>query len=196
MRSIAIFAEDFGHEAFLSALLHRLASEHGEQIGLMPRSVRGGCGPVLTQLKQALHDIERGWDPLPDLFVAATDSNCEGYAQRKAALDNVTKGFKTLVVAAIPDPHIERWLLLDSHAFKSILGKGCMAPDLKCDKDRYKLLLRQACMDAGVRPAFGGIEFAEDIVKVMDLRKMETADASLGKLITKLRGWFEKWRMA
>ena len=196
MRKIAIFAEDHGHREFLEALLRRLAFEHNVKIELLPRSVRGGRAKVVSELKQALRDIERGSDSLPDLFIAATDSNCVGYVQRKAEVDAAAQGFKTLVVAAIPDPHVERWLLLDSHAFKKVLGKGCSAPDQKCDKDRYKNLLRQACLDAGVESPLGGIEFAEDIVKSMDLKRMETADASLGKVIVEIRGWFEKWKKA
>jgi hypothetical protein len=55
----------------------------------------------------------------------------------------------------VPDPHIERWLLLDSQAFKEVLHRGCSAPDQKCDRDRYKLLLDEAVRAAEVEPLLG-----------------------------------------
>ena len=52
--------------------------------------------------------------------------------------------FLRSVIYAIPDPHIERWLLLDSAAFKKVLDKGCSAPTQKCERGLYKRLLLQA----------------------------------------------------
>ena len=42
------------------------------------------------------------------------------------------------VILAPPDPHVERWLLLDGAAYKAVFGKGCDTPDLKCDRNHYK----------------------------------------------------------
>ena len=86
---------------------------------------------------------------------------------------------------AIPDPHIERWLLVDSQAFKTALGHGCKAPNQKCEKDRYKQLLSTAVSDAGVAPLFGGIEHAEAIAEAIDLHPGK--DASLDQFIQDLR---------
>ena len=101
--------------------------------------------------------------------------------------------FKDITICAIPDPHIERWLLLDSSAFKTVLGKGCDAPNQKCSRDRYKQLLIEAMKNADVSPLLGGIEHAEDIVNAMDLVKMELADPSLGKFLKELKSKFNVW---
>jgi hypothetical protein len=96
-------------------------------------------------------------------------------------------------IVAVPDPHIERWLSLDSAGFKSVLGHGCSAPDQKCKKDRYKRLLAEAVRDAGLKPIFGGIEHAEDLVRGMTLSRVERADASLGHFLKDLRAQFRQW---
>ena len=42
-----------------------------------------------------------------------------------------TQRARAPVVLAVPDPHVERWLLLDGAAFKAAVGHGCDAPDQK-----------------------------------------------------------------
>lgn len=88
---------------------------------------------------------------------------------------------------AIPDPHIERWLLLDSRGFKQVLGRGCAAPDRKCDRDRYKQLLDEAVRNTGVEPLLGGLEYAEDLLLTMDLDRAGRNDSSFGHLLDDLR---------
>lgn len=139
MRRIVIFAEDYGHEEFLKALIQRLAEEHHVEVEIEARSVRGGHGKVITELREFFRDLHG----VPDLLVIATDANCNGYNERRREIEAVAERFNILLVCAIPDPHIERWLLLDSKAFKDILGKGCNAPDSKCSRDRYKQMLFQ-----------------------------------------------------
>ncbi len=99
------------------------------------------------------------------------------------------------VVLAVPDPHIERWLLLDSAAFKAVLGKGCEAPDFKCDRDRYKKLLAQAVSMAGLTPLIGGLEHARDIVGSMDFSRMtrKGGDKVLGRFLQELQKVFKDW---
>ena len=99
------------------------------------------------------------------------------------------------MVMAIPDPHIERWLLLDGAAFRYVVGRGCDAPGLKCDRDLYKQALIKAIIDAGIMPSFGGIEFAEDIVRQMDLQRAMNEDQSLRRFLTDVRAVFQQWRL-
>ena len=94
----------------------------------------------------------------------------------------------------MPDPHIERWLLLDAAAFKAVLNRGCSPPDQKCEKGRYKSLLRDAVRAAGVTPPLGGIEYAEDIVREMDLDSAARTDQSFGNVLGELRAKFNEWR--
>ena len=98
------------------------------------------------------------------------------------------------MVLAIPDPHVERWLLLDGAAFKTAVGHGCDAPDQKCDRGRYKKRLIDAVRDAGVTPILGGLEYAEDIVSAMDVSRAAQADRSFARFVDGLAGVFRGWR--
>jgi hypothetical protein len=130
---------------------------------------------------------------VPDLLIVGTDGDCKSVLKRKQEVDQVTAGFKAPVICAIPDPHIERWLLLDSAAFKAVLGKGCDAPDQKCERDRYKRLLMKAIHNAGLTPLLGGIEHAEDIVNHLNLSQLEKSDASFGRFLKAVRDKFKEW---
>lgn len=193
MREIAFFVEDFAHQEVLKALVRRLADERGVKLTMNWRNTRRGHGAVITELKQYLRDLQRGQGKLPDLLVVGTDANCKGLAERLRQVTDITRHAGIPTVCAVPDPHIERWLLVDSAAFKEALGKGCAAPDQKCEKSRYKRLLADAVRATGISPSLGGIEFSEDIVEAMDLDRIGRKDASLdhflGNLKTVLNGW-------
>ncbi len=195
MHDIALFVEDFAHQAFLAALVQRLAAESGIEVRLDWRNARRGHGAVVKELRQFLRDLQRGRDRLPDLLVVATDANCKGLVERLRQINDVTSKSAFPVICAVPDPHIERWLLLDSAAFKTVFGRGCDAPDHKCERARYKKMLIDAIRASGVTPSLGGIEFSEDIVAAMDFNRAAAADASLRKLIEELRGFFQTWQV-
>jgi hypothetical protein len=194
MREIALFVEDFAHQAFLAALVQRLAAEYGIEVRSDWRNARRGHGAVVKELRQFLYDLQLGRDRLPDLVVVATDANCKGLVERLRQINDVTSHFALRAICAVPDPHIERWLLLDSAAFKSVFGRGCDAPDQKCERARYKKMLVDAIRASGVTPSLGGIEFTDDIVAAMDFNRAAAADASLRKLIDELRGVFQIWQ--
>ena len=194
MHNISLFVEDRAHENFLTALIQRLADEYNVKIDIKTSSVRGGHGKVITELRQYLRDLQHYKEGLPDLVVVGTDGNREGFSERKKAIDRVTCGFTDLVICAIPDPHIERWLLLDSAAFKTVLGKGCQAPDQKFEKDRYKKLLIEAVLEAGLMPILGGIEHAVDIVNAMDFQRVAQNDRSIERLLRALKRQFRIWQ--
>ena len=149
-----------------------------------------------TELKKYVDDLQTGRSglSLPNLIVVGHDANRRGFAKTKDEVLRITEPYRNFVVCAIPDPHIERWLLLDSAAFKDVLGKGCAAPDLKWEKDRYKRLLIEAIVEAGETPLLGGLEYTEDLVSAMDLDRMLTADDSLGSLLQDLRQVFKRWK--
>jgi len=194
MHRVLLFVEDFGHEAFIKALLQRMATESGVELNISSRSATGGRGRVLRELQQFVKEIERRPSELPDLMIVATDANCSKYAMRRDEVDQrLTESIKDLTVCAIPEPHIERWLLLDSAAFKAALGKGCETPPEKCERDLYKRLLIKAIKDAGLSPLIGGLEHTEDIVNNLDLNHLERADKSLGSLIKELKRRIKAW---
>lgn len=194
MRSIALFVEDSAHQQFLGALLQRLAAESGVAVRLDWRNARRGHGAVVKEFKQYLRDLEmQGGEP-PDLIVAASDANCKGLRERTNALRGVTEQDDLRIVFAVPDPHIERWLLVDSGAFKKVFGRGCNAPDQKCERARYKKMLVDAIRESGITPSLGGIEYAEDIVKEMDLDQAARNDTSLQRLLEDLNAVFREWQ--
>lgn len=192
MRRIVLFVEDYGHEAFIQTLVNRLARENGIKVKIEPRCVRGGHGKVITEYQSYLLDLQREKDRLPDLLIVATDANCKGYVYRRREIEDINKEFKDFTIYAIPDPHIEHWLLLDSAAFKSVLGRGCDAPPgQKCLKNHYKKLLLEAVRNAGVNPLLGGVEFTEDIVNAMNWQHIE--DKSFGRFFKELQNKFKEW---
>jgi Domain of unknown function (DUF4276) len=194
MRSIALFCEDSGHEAFVGAVVRRLANRRSVKINLRVASARHGYGRVVSELGQLVRDLERGQSSLPDALIVATDANCKGLLERRKEVDAVLPDvLKPFVVHAIPDPHIERWMLLDAGAFKKVFKRGCSPPDQKCEKSRYKKILRDEVIASGFRPALGGMEFAEDIVENMDLRPGRLKDKSFGRFIQTLDGRLHSW---
>ena len=96
----------------------------------------------------------------------------------------------------IPDPHIERWLLLDSEAFKTVFGKGCPTPDQKCEQGRYKHMLLTAIYDATEVPPLDGMERIEELVNAMNLQHMEKNDKSVQRFLSALRRQFRTWQQA
>ena len=195
MRRIHLFCEDAGHEQFLKALLNRLARRYAIEIEIKVNSARGGHGRMRYRLRNHIKRLREGRinAGTPDLIVVVRDANCSGLSKMLSALKTVVEDYDPITIYAIPDPHLERWLLLDSSAFKDVLGRGCSAPDQKYEKDRYKKLLIEAVLNTGETPVFGGIEHTEDIVNAMDLERMVTADPSLGSLITEVRRTFSSW---
>src|SRR5271157_3274990 len=141
----------------------------------------------------AFNDLQRGRRELPDLLIVGRDANCLGHQKRRQELEPLASTCGCQVVYAIPNPHIERWLLLDSAAFKAVLGRGCDVPHQKCERRHFKRLLLEAVRGAGVTPLLGGVEYTETLVNAMDLRRLEPADESLGRLLKNLRVIFKTW---
>ena len=110
----------------------------------------------MQEFNDYLRDLRGQSDYSPDLLIVATDANCKGLNER--ANEFKLSDAPSDTILAIPDPHIERWLLLDGAAFKAVFGKGCEAPDLKCCRDRYKERLIREIYAAGVTPDLSGMK--------------------------------------
>lgn len=194
MRKIAFFVEDYAHQEFLKAMVQRLAGQYNVAVRIDWRNARRGHGAVVSELKQFLRDLQLGRNTQPDLLVVGTDANCKGLVERLRQIAEVTDKVGVPTVCAVPDPHIERWLLADSAAFKQVFGKGCNAPDHKCQKDRYKHLLAEAIRATGISPNLGGIEYSDEIVEAMNLERAGRHDASLAHFISNLKTVFNNWK--
>jgi hypothetical protein len=125
------------------------------------------------------------------------DANCQGHKGRKDLMDGVLAHypeFQQLVSYAIPDPHIERWMLADPKAFQTVFGRGCTLPAIKRAKDEYKKLLRREIRVSGREAPLGGEEFSEDIVMAMNLGQVEAREPSPGLFLRSLKAQFNAWR--
>ena len=191
MHEIALFVEDLAHQLIIGTLVRRIAVEHRVAVHLNWRNSVGGHGKVVTGYRRYRRDLKGQASPC-DLVVAATDANCRGRRQRMREFR--FQDLPVPTVLAIPDPHIERWLLLDGAAFRSVLGKGCNAPDRKCSRDRYKRLLIEAIWATGHESFLNGMDYAEDIVLHMDLDRAADADDSFSQFIGDLHAAFQHWR--
>ena len=194
MRKINLFVEDVAHEDFLTALIQRLADIGNVEINIKASSVRGGHGKVITELKQYLRDLQYYKEGLPDLIIVGTDSNCKGLSERETEINQVTSDLADLVISMVPEPHIERWLLLDSEAFKTVFGKGCPVPDQKCERGRYKGLLLNAIYQATMVPPLDGIERVEELVYAMNFQRVKQSDRSIRRFLRALQHRFRTWQ--
>ena len=149
-----IFVEDRAHEEFVCALLRRLAQEHGMALDMQVRSARGGHGRVLAELGVYQASVRRGILGLaiPDMLVVAIDANCKKVsAARREIREKLQRGFESLTAIACPAPHIERWYMADPPSFLEVVGTRPNVGRRKCQKDRYKKMLREAI--SGLRHA-------------------------------------------
>ena len=192
MREIALFVEDNAHRIVIGALILRIAEECSVHVELRWHIAVGGYGRVIEKFRQFMRDLRRQGEPWPDLIIVATDANCRGLNERTREITGA-EDFVPMVYA-IPDPHIERWLLLDGAAFKAVFGTGCDAPDLKCERDHYKRQLIDAIQSTGFTPRLGGIEYAEDIVQHMNLDRIARLDRSFDRFVSDLRSNFSGWQ--
>jgi len=197
MPEITLFCEDSFHEKFIGAMLRRFGDEYG--VGVTPRflSSQGGLPRMHDEFKAFLRDLSRQRQPLPDSIIVVVDANCEGHNGRKELMDSVLAHypqFQQLVSYAIPDPHIERWMLVDTRAFQGVFGRGCTLPAIKCAKNEYKKLLRREIRNSGIEAPLGGEEFADDIVMAMNLSRVESREPSLRLFLVSLRALFNTWR--
>jgi len=186
MADIDLFVEDRAHEAFLRAVIRRLARETGKSVRICMRSARGGHGRVISELKLYQRSIlkSRGLFQMPDIIFVAIDANCKPFnTARKEITENIEEPFKNRSVVACPDPHIERWYLADVRSFGHVVGRQPKAGRRKCGRDVYKSLLANTIIDAGHPPTLGGIEFAEELVNDMDFYRAGKAERSFQHFI-------------
>lgn len=173
-----LFAEDRAHQAFLEAILRRIADEEGKSVRIRVRSARGGHGKVLRELKIFQRTLTLKGE-LPDILVVAIDGNCKGLNEaRKEISEQLAEPWRDRSVLACPDPHIERWFLLDAVHFAARVGVPPKLPKRKCGRDIYKSALANAVIVAGHPPTLGGIEFAEELALGMDFFRAGKADRS------------------
>lgn len=191
MREVALFVEDNGHRQIIGALVERTAADSGIELRLDWRNARHGHGAVARELSEYLRDLRLQGGHLPDLIIVATDANCRGMNERIRELSQPDA--PPPMIVAVPDPHVERWLLLDGAAFRAVFGKGCDAPDRKCSRHLYKQRLREAISATGINPLFGGVEYADEVMREINIERAARADRSFKRFVDDLRNIFGSW---
>lgn len=192
---ILYFLEDRAQEGFIKAIVERIAKEESISTRILVhdiRSARGGSR-IVREFKTFIKDTERGGMANIDFLVVAIDGNCKGHRDRINELEKNIKNdhpLKQKVVYAVPDPHIERWYLMDQRALKDGVGLGHAPnmPSYKCGRAYYKQVLNQALKESNVSSLLGGAEYAEKIVsKIEDLESLYDQNAGFHVFIEDLR---------
>ena len=188
--SLLYFLEDIAHEKFLPALVTRIAQDRGIEPSLLEHNVRnatGGKGRALAEFSQFLRESQ---GLQCHILIVAIDANCQSYQKRRKEILRRVKQSEVRwqVVCAVPNPHIERWYLSDPTVFR---GKGVTLPPYKCERGRYKRILREAIEEhTGSVPPLGGIEYGQEIAKAMDIHKARKEDRALGRFVDDLKQAF------
>jgi hypothetical protein len=188
--TVDIFVEDRAHEAFLVPMLQRIAREEDLVVSSRVRSARGGHGRAIAELKLYQQIVETGMPGFspPDLLLAGIDGNCSTFAKAKKAIEGATHvPFSDRLVAACPDPHVERWYLADPESVKEVVGLRPTIAKKKCVRDYYKHALAKLVSKAGHPATLGGIEFAQELVERMDLYQAGKNERSLKAFVGDLR---------
>jgi hypothetical protein len=192
--TIGYFLEDIAQDRFFKALVIRIAEDLGlsdAEIRHETRNATGGAGRVMAELASFFRDYSTGNASPFDLTVVAVDGNCHGYLER---IKQVTKRadrwvYPGQLACAVPDPHIERWYLLDRTTLQTVLGAAEVAecPAHKCERDRYKDALVKSIRSAGLTPQFGGAEYGPDIARRLDLYRVGKEDGGFALFVDALK---------
>lgn len=188
---VGAFVEDAAHASFIVALVRRLADPLEITVEIELRNALGGRGAVIGSLRKYVRDVARGRDTFAELLVVAIDGNCQGSQEvRRAILDVASaEHFAGQIACAVPNPHIELWYLADGQAVHTVIGASGSQPALpphKCEKSRYKTLLREAFLDGDIDPPAGGSEYGEEIASALDLDRARSADADFDRFVGEL----------
>lgn len=190
---VTLFGEDAAHEAAGRTYVERVASDLGIRFVMSVASSRGGAGRALNELGAFRRTASNGIliEGLPDVLVVLLDGNRVGRAVRKQEIrECVGRDGETFpyVVAGCPEPHIERWLFIDSRALRSVVGVAGRTPAKRADREQYKEAFRTLVERAGhpttQDPA---VEFAPEIIEQQRLPTAAQADASFREFLRDLR---------
>lgn len=202
--TILYFLEDRAQESFIKAIVRKIAEEAGipnENLIHDIRSSRGGS-MVINEFKKFIKDTMKIGITEADFLVTAVDGNCRGYIERTKELSKCVKAGHPLsekIVYAVPDPHIERWYIMDQRAFKDGVGlnKAPALPSYKCDRDYYKRILIQTLKEEDRFTLPGVAVYAERIVdNIEDLYSLGKQEQGFKNFIDGLREMFRKLKQS
>jgi hypothetical protein len=188
---LVLFCEDRGHEAFVGALVKRLARDLGVPAPRVdPVVARGGHGKVLTELELWQKAVRAGVVPsAADGAVILIDGNGLGGPEQRRAVERVVDvSVLPAVVIGCPEPHVEAWCAADVAALQRVTGADVPPVPRKPGRGSFKRWLREALEDAGHPVLTDPMDIAADLLPQMDLFRAAKASPSLAHLIDGLRG--------
>lgn len=194
--TIVFFLEDSAQEALIPNLVRRLITDEGKNppdYDLRILIARGGGS--IRAYKEFIKGVKKKKLPAADVLIVGSDGNGNGFIKRRTQLNNAAKGVPySAVITAIPDPHVERWYLLDSQALAQAAGVPVQAvpPTAKCDKGHYKKLLRDTFAQHKLFPPLGGAEYGPRVAETMNLYAAGVADHSLHDFVDQVRTWLKQ----
>ena len=194
---VILFLEDNAQEVFIRALVERLIMDEGKNLNdyeFRLLNSRGG-GSIRAYKNFLRQGKKRNHLIAADVLIVGSDGNCNGFLKRKQQLLDASKNIPyPEVITAVPDPHIERWYMLDAEALANAAGVPVqvVSPRVKCDKNHYKTLLKKTFTDQNVFPPLGGAEYGSLIATSMDIYKAETIDHSLHDFVDQIISWLRR----
>ena len=139
---IMYFLEDRAQEGFIKSLVKRIARDESIPLDSLNHDVRSAQGGsrVIKEFKRFMKDTIQTDSSNVDLLIVAVDGNCRGHEERVRQLGRYIRQGHPLrdkIVYAVPDPHIERWYMMDQRAIKNGVGidRSPNIPAYKCKKD-------------------------------------------------------------
>ena len=193
---IACFLEDAAQDSLIPALFSRILRERKlpeEQYHIYTLYNRGGAS--LRAYTDYLLETKRDPSKKVDLLIVGSDANCKGVTKRREWITSQTYGLDLApdIIPAVPDPHIERWYLLDLPALSKVSGVELSGglPTLKCNKDVYKNLLKEVFLSSGIEPPLGGAEYGKLLADHMDLYSSGKKEHSFAEYISAVGDWLK-----
>ena len=187
---VEFFLEDNAHRQLLVPLVERVAREEEVDLRCQVRNARGGHAGAIGSFKryQILREKGVGGREVAALLVVAIDGNCSSFTETRRNIRSATRdSFVHVLVAACPDPHIERWYLADPQSFQIVVGTRPSVGPRKCVRNHYKQVLATAVAGGGHPPTLGGVEFGRELADAMDLFRAGRNDSSLKAFVEDLR---------
>ena len=184
---IGLFLEDIAHEEFITSLIERIASEEGVSVKFEVRNATGGVPRMRRELSIFLKSHSRIDSPAFDILIITQDTDCKGSGDTQRSVLQIVErsGYSKPTVVATPDPHIEIWYLADTESLQAMrnIERKPRVLEGDCTKDKYKMDLAHIFSAA----PFGGIEYAREIVREMDLYNAGRNSRSLRNFIDELK---------
>ncbi len=184
------FVEDEAHEAFVRALLRRLASDEDLPVELNVATARGGKPRVLSEFRAYQAAARSGFGTLgsPDLLVLVVDCDCTPRTDCAATLEDVLDpGVFAHHVVGLAASHVEAWYLADPDSFQLVVGVQPGQASDPCASNVHKRLLEETIRRGGHIVSNHGVEFAPDLVDAMDLYRAGKNDPSLNAFVSATR---------